>query len=913
MTDKNISKKKEILFGDEDEDEEYLEQDNYFKIDEKNTFSVCDSEDSKNKLYKILNDNDDFIIEYYEMQKKILSLFYEKIYKTDSDPFNICHIISKQLMKSLNIHKKNIDEKLDYFINKKNYEYKYSKKIIFDKDNIYHLGYILAYAYHKFSSFKINNGKDLKNNVDIIEKTKLDVITLFYADCLEKNKSQEECSKTLFWSKNSHNYNLPGVFIFLINIFIYINTIEINFNNEEQKLTKDDVYLFILCILNIQYIFQSKITIKLNLIHEELQCMVYRRFFKELFLNTKKGNFKFIYMNKYDVYKEKWDFETEFILEKHRKNKKSNFERRLNSEPLIDDNISINNSFKTPKKDDSLTYTFSTNSNQSIDINSTQNLFTFKSQKINYTFSLNLKDDNNNSTINNTSKNSFFNNKTQFQSSSTSIYKIANNPNENFQNLHYENIISTFKKSLGLILLTIDSLNKITNMKRLDLIMNDCYKSELQCYLRNFCSSEIEHSKFHIVDILINTVRNLKELNIELNILDHITFKKILSFINYNLSMTSIKISFFSSDATYLRQTLYKIYYQNKGSSKDVSISNIVDMILPNFVESLEVLFELIKIKDFNKIAVNFDTPTIIEVNNSYMNAIFKFIMNLLFLVDNPNSRIEKLTILSTSTKFDSRILPSIENILEDINFNANNKFLNELSLQLQLCMTKNIKTLITEKLILLNIGDFDIYSFREIVKFLTSYKFSRNSSLQKMSISLLNSVIQYTNEIKNILGKIFSIKIKQLVELNIYTNIYVDKEQYYNLINIFKNNWISKCTVLLNPKSEIDINYWENGKNSDIIYLVSHCLEDKLMENNELVLRNKIFLNKDKKNIIDCDKDDNAYWIMKQIFNKKYKSFPNIKIRTRKDIIFNTLQFLYFSKNVEIKHQIETLYQNNN
>ena len=911
MIDKNKSKKIEILFGDEDEDDEYLEEDNYFKIDEKNTFSVCDSEESKDKLYKILNDNDDFIIENYETQKKILSLFYEKIYKTDTDAFNICHTISKQLMKSLNIHKKNIDEKLDYFINKKTYDYKYSKKFIFDKENIFYLGYILAYSYHKFSSFKINNGKDLKNNVDIIEKTKLDVLTLFYADCLEKNKSQEESSKTVFWKKNSNKFNLPGVFIFLINIFIYINTIEIKFNYEENKLTKDDVNLFILCILNIQYIFQSKITIKINLIHEELQCMVYRRFLKELFFNTKKGNFKMIYMNKYDLYKEKWDFETEFILEKYRKKKNNNYIKTLNNGILVDENISNNNtSYRTPTKEDSLVYTYSSGSNKSIEINSTKNL-TFKNLKMSNTYF--NKDDINNMNTSSTSKNSFINNKTKISNSSTSVYRIVNNPNENYENLHYENIISTFKKSLGLILLTIDSLNKIPNMKRLDLIINDCYKSELQYYLNNYCSSEVENNKFHIVDILINKVRNLKEFNIELNILDYITFKKMLSFINYNLSMTSIKISFFSSDATYLRQTIYKIYYQNIGGSKGYSISTIINVILPRFIENLEVLFELIKIKDFNKIAVNFDTPTIIEINNYYMNAIFKFIMNLLFLVDNPNSRIEKLTILSTCTKFDSRFLPSIDNILEDINFNEKNKFLTELSLQFQLFKIKNIKNLIPQKLILLNIGDCDIDSFRELVIFLTSYKFSKNSSLQKMSISLLNSVIQYTNVIKNILSKIFSIKIKQLVELNIYTNIYINREQYYDIIDIFKNNWISKCTVIFNPKSEIDIKYFENEKNNDAIYLVSHCLEDKLMENELLVVRNKIF-NKDKKNVIDWDKEDNAYWMMKRIFNKKYKSFRNnIKIRSRKDIIFNTLKYLYFSKKVEIKHQLESLIPNTN
>lgn len=906
MTEENKSKKKEILFGDEDEDDDYLEEDNYFKIDEKNTFSVCNSEESKNKLYKILNDNDDFIVDNIDDQKKILSIFYEKIYKTDTDPFNICHIISKHLIKTLNIHKKNIDEKLDYFINKKTYDYKYSKKFQLDKENLYYLGYILAYSYHKFGSFKINNGKDLKSNVEQIEKSKLDVLTLFYADCLEKNKPQEECSKTLFWSKNCHDYNLPGVFIFLINIFIYINTIEINFNYDEKNLTKDDVNYFILCILNIQYIFQSKVTVKINLIHEELQCMIYRRFFKELFLNTKKGDFKIIYMNKYDVYKEKWDFETEFLLEKHRKKKYNNENILNNRETLIEENnIYIN---KTLENLD-LKYSLSSN-NTSSNLNieefkDSKILFEFKSQKKLSSTLSNLKDDINNNLNTSSSSKNLLINQTQFPYSSTSIFRLAKNPNAIFEDLHYENIISNYKKSLGLILFTIDSLNKITNMKKLDLIINDCYKSEITYYLNNYCSSEVDNFKFHIVDILINKVRNLKELNIELNVLDYLAFKKILSFINYNLSMNSIKISFFSSDATYLRQTLYKIYFQNSGKTKEVSISKIVNMFLPYFVENLEVLFELIKIKDFNKIAVNFDTPSIIKVNNSYMNAIFKFIMNLLFLVDNRNSRIEKLTILSTCTKFDSRFLPSIENILEDINFNDNNQFLIELSIQLQLCMIKNIKNLITEKLILLNIGDCDIYSFRELVKFLTSYNFSKKSSLQKLSISLLNSIIEYTGDIKKILGRIFSIKIKQLIELNIYTNIYINKEQYDNLIDILKNNWISKCTLIFNPKSDKNINFFEEGKNDDVLYLIPHCLEDKLMENNDLVIRNKIFFDKEKKNILDCDKEDNAYWLLKQKLNKKYKYFKNANILTKKDVIFNTLKYLYFSKKVEVNHSL--------
>ena len=46
-----------------------------------------------------------------------------------------------------------------------------------------------------------------------------------------------------------------------------------------------------------------------------------------------------IYMNKDDVYKKKWDFETEFLLEKHRRNRKGDIDRIFNSETLVEDNL----------------------------------------------------------------------------------------------------------------------------------------------------------------------------------------------------------------------------------------------------------------------------------------------------------------------------------------------------------------------------------------------------------------------------------------------------------------------------------------------------------------------------------------------------------------------------------------------
>ena len=915
-------KKKEILFDEEEDEEEedYLEEDNYIKIDSKNSFSVGDAADSKNKLNQILEDNKDFIKENYDSQKKLISLFYEKIYKTNSDPFDICHTLSKQLKKALN--KINIDEKLEYFINKKK-DCIYHKKLVYDKETIVNLGYIICSSYNKFSSYKINNEKDLKTNIDKTKKDHVDIKSLFMLDCYEHSKKENECSKITYCKKNKNKFFLPGEFIFLMNSLIYIDVIEINFNLEEEKFTKDEVNLFVLSILNIQYLFPNKLNLKINLINEQLQCSLYRRFYKELYNNTKFGNFKMIYMNKDDLYKEKWDFETEFLLEKHRKNKKNNNIEIFGNESFTEENISVNLNTTTNTNDNSNIYEIidkdkllkSTNNTYKIPFDEnrpSKKSFIYKSTKNADSIYLIKENENNlNSNIENSDKekNSFLSKslisrKTQISNNSNLVNKMMNNPNENIETLHYYDIIENFKNSLGLILLLIDSLNYFTNMKRLDLIINDCYQSEFQNFLGNYCSNEMS-KKFHIIDILICKLKTLEELNIETNILDHLTFNKILSFINNNLSMTSLKISFFSSDATYLNQTIYKIYYQNIYTNGTTSILKIIDMLLPYFIDSLEVLFELIKKKDFKKIAINFDTPDIIEINNSYMNTIFKFLMNLLFLVDNPQSRIQKLIILSHSTKFDSRYLPSIENILEDINFNENNKFLTELSIHLRFFMIRNIKNLITERLVLLNIGDCDITTFKELTKFLTSYKFIKKSSLKLLGISLLDSIKKYSKEIKNILYKIFSIKIKQLIEINIYTNIYIDNNDENinkDLLDIFSYNYISKCRLTIEPNSKINNIFL---KERNINYLVSHCLEETLLSKDELIKRNKIFFDKNKKNVNEINKNDNIYWIIWIFFNKNYYN-RGLNTTTIKKFIFNILKYLYFTKNVEIKFGLE-------
>ena len=155
----------------------------------------------------------------------------------------------------------------------------------------------------------------------------------------------------------------------------------------------------------------------------------------------------------------------------------------------------------------------------------------------------------------------------------------------------------------------------------------------------------------------------LHDFNIEFNSLDYLTFYNLLSLIKKNEELVSFQISFFSSLITYTPQYLYKLYTQNL-DKKEISSSrmyspesSLLNELLPYFVENLEALFELIrtKIDKFEILSFNFDIPEIIAINQRYLLVILKFILDILFLVDNHKSLIKKLVILSPKTILDSR------------------------------------------------------------------------------------------------------------------------------------------------------------------------------------------------------------------------------------------------------------------
>ena len=457
--------------------------------------------------------------------------------------------------------------------------------------------------------------------------------------------------------------------------------------------------------------------------------------------------------------------------------------------------------------------------------------------------------------------------------------------------------------------------------------MNDCYYKEfINSFGQYYHSSKIPTSinNFHLLNNFINKLKKLQIFNIEFNSLDYLTFYKILSILNKN-KISTLQMSFFSSLFIYSPQYIYKLYYQNSDKKEMSNIDFyspeyfLLHELLPFFIENLEVLFELIRIKIdiLEKLSFYFDIPDIISINQRYLNGILKFILNILFLIDNKKSKIKKLVIIAPKIIFDIRSILNIQDYIDTINIEERNKNIEELSLQMQFYRINNIKNLMSSNLITLKIGEIDIFTLKDLTKYLCSYSFFKKSSLKSLTIVILNFITNFTKDIEYLFNEIFSIKIKTLKEINIYSNLFIKNKNMLN--KIFENNWISSCIFTINDKSKL---FWKQKEieekinqimddnknknkmdkkieNKKLLYLIHHELEKDILNPNELVLRNKMQMNN-----IDCE----VAWILRYMIIFKYSKKFKYKINyyEMKKIIFNILKFLYFTRHVKINNEIK-------
>jgi hypothetical protein len=281
-----------------------------------------------------------------------------------------------------------------------------------------------------------------------------------------------------------------------------------------------------------------------------------------------------------------------------------------------------------------------------------------------------------------------------------------------------------------------------------------------------------------------------------------------------------------------------------------------------------------------------------------YINPLLKFILNILFY-SLKDSKIQKLCLLSPNIILDNRKIPNINNLLAQINA-EDNLLLKNLSLHFQFYQISNITNFISTRIQILNIGDLDIYTLKIFCDKICNPVFNINSLLQQLSIGILNSIFNFSVDLKLLLRKLFNIKIKNLLSLSLYSNIIIDNEIDYDyLLQILNNNWISEYNIILNYKSEFMMSSFSDDANN-IKFFVPHNLEKKLLDPDDIMALNDNPIALE----VDNNKDyyDETYWYLKYLFENVY--VDKIKSEKRnKNIIMGILKYLYFLKTPKISH----------
>ena len=845
----------------------------FLKIDEKNNFKELNENDiaSIKICYDRFKESEETI---YSNIDKVMNKLLDKICNSNfnNDIFIISQNISKQIAKNNKIGKNNIEDMVNHLTkNAKNKLNIYkSKTLLLDSDNCEIIGSILCYSYSRLQQYKV---KDINKLIELrnrIIKKNIDVVKDFVKYCNE-NKNMSDPKISYYWKSQRNQYICLPELIFLINRYSQVTEVEIDinlFNSLKEDVSK--TLIIELTILNITWILNSLKSFKINFINISLQEILNNFYYNKLnaFCSNINENIK---KNKIisdtDIYKKKWNFINTFKLELY---------RCLSNEESY-------NSLREIK---------TMSIHESLD-------------------SFSLLDNNRKLTINDSKRRTLGPDSLFDYLNKNRLNKLKNNKDKENDKENLKNIFENYSGLFELIMISFFSLNNYDKPINLELVMNDSYKEEFLCYFENILGVEKDNNIESIFDILLykTKLNFINKLNIEINSLDSTTFDSLLNILfNNTESLTSINISFFSSDVTYFPQFLYKICHKSfdesvlksNYDSNTYLINNVTDIeekILNNFITlyiyNLSVLFDIFqKMYNLDEVCLNFDIPSNIINKQNYMTCILKFILNVIFYYLN-STKIKKLCLLSSNTILDNRRNPNINKIIDSININEYSKLI-DLSLHFQFHQISNINNFINTRLEILNIGDLDLYTFKILCDNICTPKFNINSSLEKLSIGLLNSITNFNREMKILLRRLFNIKIRNFISLSLYTNLIINDDVDYDyFIQIINNNWISQYIFLFNNKSD-EMMQKLNQNVKSLIFYVPHNLEGKLLETEDVMKlqNNPITLE------VDNNKDlyDDAYWYLKYLFEFVY--VDKLKNDKRiKNMIMGILKYLYFVK----------------
>ena len=875
----------------------------YLKIDPSINFKKITLDEIKAINDKLEKNNKDQLIPKKEFINEIIKIFLEKYYpKYEGNTSKINSIISSQIKSRQKLNKEKMEVYINYFYNAKE-NFKTSKILVLNKRIFRNIGIMLCYIYHKLKDYKIDtNG--IKDYINTIISKKINILSDYFLYCNNCGTDPMLLKKSYEWKKliKIYNYQVPPELIFLVNIFQNILKLEIDIEFGQDNLTQEDFQLYTMTLLNIEYVFPNLENISLNLVHKNLQEFINKQSIHKmtkLLLNTEytKKNYIKDNISKYSI---KWDFEAEFDLAYYN-NIKTNSKKNRKHFP----NEKYSNIIYFDEKEIHTTIKSITTFQKNRKIIPPKNIAD-KNKKINDTDFVDLEYD------------EFDNDaSTSTTNSSTDIYRVKAKQNINEtkeeKNKQFFALVDKNRMIYDFILITFCCVSWNQIIRKLNIISNTFYTKGLIDNMRHFYDLD-NQKKFHIFDILYNKQHGLNSLNIEFNSLDIFTFNKLLEIIYMNMTCSSINISFFSSDVSYLFSPLFQIYTEQLKSTKEIDEfiikkgknftieeleKKIINDISGYFLDNLANLFEIIRNKkEIKELGFNFDIPSNIITNNNYKISIFKFLLNILMLVDNKESEhktnIKKLTLLAPKIVFDARKENSIDNFFENISLYKTSKTLMNLNIQFQFYRISNLKNLISRNLITLSLGDLDLYTFDNLLQYLTSYDFSINTNLSHLNIKLLRMITNFNIQMKLMLQRLFSINLKNLLELKLSTNLIIDKKaNYLFFLKLLHNNWIHSYVITLNKKSRLTVGFFNLFKNNKIYFLVSETIQNIVFQDTFSLMRKHNFFSTE------------IFWILKRyLFKKRKEDDINVGKFGMQCIIFNILKYLFLTSNVKLEHQ---------
>ena len=876
----------------------------YLKIDPSINFKKISLDEIKSINEKLKKNSKDKLSSKKEEINEIIKKFLEKYFpKYEGNISKISTLISNHIKSKKKLNGEKMEIFINFFYNSKE-NFKTSKTLVLNKRIFRNIGIMLSYIYRKLRNYPIDSN-GMKDYIHTVIAKKINILTDYFLYCNQCGTDPMLLKKAYEWRKliKIHNYQVPPELIFLVNIFQNCLKLEINIEFDKDILTQEDFQLYTITLLNIEYVFPNLENISLNLVHKNIQEFHNNKYISTLakLMLKRDETFKKNYIkHNISMYAIKWDFEADFDLANFnkinsttKKNKK-NIENEKHSKIIyFDENktsLPVKNSSTFPKNSTTIS----------------QKVITEKNNKINDTGFVDLEFEE----LNNDSSSSTTN-------SSTDIYRIKTKQNNN-ETLEEEKkkmleIADKNKMTFDFILMTFCCVSWSQLIRKLNLLSNDFYTRSLIENMKIFF--EMDNQKlFHIFDILNNKSNGLSSFNIEFNSLDIFTFKKLVETIYINKTLSLINISFFSSDITYLLPHLYQIYSEQIKSHKEITKiilskgknftieefeKKILNDISGHFWDNLANLFETIKNKkDLKELGFNFDIPPNIINNNNYKISIFKFLLNILKMIDNEasqhKSNLKKVTLLAPKIVFDSRKENSIDNFFKNISLNKTSSNLMYLNIQFQFYKISNLKNIISRNLITLNLGDLDLYTFNKLIQHLSSYEFSIKSNLSHLHIKLLGIITSFNFQMKIMLQRLFSVNLKNLFELKLSTNLIIDKKaNYLFLLKLLHNNWINSYIITLNKKSRLTVGYFSLFKRDKILFLVSETIQNMVFQDSFSLLRKHNFFSTE------------IHWILKRyLLRKQKKDGINVGKFGMKSIIFTILKYLFFTSAIKLEHQ---------